>query len=418
MKPKKIVFLGLFGQQNLGNECTLQAMVYHARQRFRDAEIKCVCTGPEDTLARHGIPSFDMYAPPGEVKQEGGNKLWTFMRKAAARAWRESLHGFRAFKILQGSDMLIVPGTGLLVDHSTGFGGYPYYVFKWLLIAWLCRCKVFIVSIGAGPIYHPISKFLVRRALSLAHYRSFRDGFSREYIEGIGFKAADDPVYPDLAFSLPQSVLPKAPKRGGLKPVVGVGLIDYYGQGSDGVLRGRDAYRDYIGKTGGFIQWLVENEYDVRLLIGDVEYDTAARKVVLEDLENRGIRLGDGRVVSEPIDSVEDLLSQLAETDIVISPRFHNIILALMLKKKTISLSYNEKFEALMAEFELREYCQRLDQLEVERLIEQVASIQKYGGNLGLYIRRKADEYRRALDQQYQMIFDSEEASEPGDLAV
>ena len=64
MKPKRIAFFGLFGQGNLGNECTLQAIIYNVRKYFPDAEFKCICSGPEDTSVRHNIPAFPMREMP------------------------------------------------------------------------------------------------------------------------------------------------------------------------------------------------------------------------------------------------------------------------------------------------------------------------------------------------------------------
>jgi len=405
MKRKKIVLFGLFGQQNLGNECTLQAMLYHVRKSIPDAEISCICTGPEDTRSRHGIPAFEMYPASDQGGQDGKNFLPRFLLKITAWAWREVQHGVRAFKTLRGSDLVIVPGTGLLVDHTTGFRGYPYYIFKWAIIAKLCRCKFLIVSIGAGPISHPLSKFFIKTALSLADYRSYRDTFSKVYIESIGFVRSDDPIYPDLAFSLPENTIHEGRRSDTSRTVVGVGLIDYFGQGSKHGWAGRDVYCDYINKTGAFITWLLDNNYRVRLVIGDIGCDMTAIKDVLEFIEKRGGSCGDVQIIHEPIISVEELLTQLARTDIVVSPRFHNIILALMLKKRVISLSYNEKFESLMLDFGLERYCQRLDELDVNGLIELLTSLERDHDNLALRISKRTEECRRALEEQYKAIF-------------
>ena len=58
----------------------------------------------------------------------------------------------RAFRELKGTDMVIVPGTGLLTDAFGLSDWGPYSVFKWVLMAKLRRCRVLFVSVGAGPI--------------------------------------------------------------------------------------------------------------------------------------------------------------------------------------------------------------------------------------------------------------------------
>jgi polysaccharide pyruvyl transferase WcaK-like protein len=380
-------------------------MIYNARKYLPDAEFRCICSGHEDTSERHNISAFPMGAMSGKVFPGKNNTLLTLLRKVFVRITKEVLHGVRGFKILKGSDVLVAPGTGLLVDHTTGFRGYPYNVFKWSVIAKMCRCKLLFVSVGAGPIYHPLSRWFIRSALSLAEYRSYRDTFSKQYIERIGFDSNSDPVYPDLAFSLPSAMMTKRDHRSGQRPVIGVGVVDYYGQSGKLQRRGDDIYRDYVNKTAIFVTWLLEHNYSVRVLIGDVKYDSSVRQDLIELLEKRGLKDDEGQIVNGTISSVEQLLSQLEKTDIVISPRFHNIILALMLNKPVISLSHHQKFDSLMAGLGLAEYCLHIENLNVDRLIEQFKKVAKNSEDLKPYIKRKTEEYRKALDEQYTFIF-------------
>ncbi len=64
--------------------------------------------------------------------------------------------------------------------------------------------------------------------------------------------------------------------------------------------------------------------------------------------------------------TVEELLRQLRETDAVISPRFHNLVLALMLDKPVIALSDLPKVTALLADLGLGRFCLSLEGLKPE----------------------------------------------------
>jgi polysaccharide pyruvyl transferase WcaK-like protein len=408
-KPRKISLFGLFGQQNLGNDCTLQAMFYYARKYFPDAEFKCICSGPEDVSARYNIPAYPIRVMTAKTRGGKRNHLARLLRGVFYRMPRELGHWFMAIKTLKGSDILIVPGTGLLVDHTTGPLGYPYYVFQWSLVAKLCRCKLFIVSMGAGPIYHSLSRWFIKRALSLADYRSYRDAFSRQYVESIGFEKNSDAVYPDLAFSLPVAMMPESGNSSGQRqrPVIGVGVVDYYGQSGKHQYNGEAIYRDYIDKTATFVKWLYEHNYSVRVIIGDIQYDSPVRQDLIELIEKYGLNNGDGRIISEPVSSNEQLLAQLAKSDIVVSPRFHNIILALMLNKPVIALSHHEKFDSLMAGMGLTKYCHSIHDLDMDKLIEKFIKLEKNAEMLKPYIKKKTEEYRRALDEQYHFIFNN-----------
>ena len=141
----------------------------------------------------------------------------------------------RAFRELKGTDMLIVPGTGLVTDAFGLLNWGPYSLFKWVLMAKLRRSRVLFVSIGAGPIDSILGRGLVKATLSLADYRSYRDDASRDYLRGIGFPAKRDRVYPDLVFGLPESLLSRDHARSeGTRRVVGLGLMVYHGKYSAG----------------------------------------------------------------------------------------------------------------------------------------------------------------------------------------
>ena len=42
-KRTKIALFGIFGVQNLGNECVLQAMIHNIRERVPEAELYGIC---------------------------------------------------------------------------------------------------------------------------------------------------------------------------------------------------------------------------------------------------------------------------------------------------------------------------------------------------------------------------------------
>lgn len=404
-RRRKIAFYGLFGQQNLGNECTLQAILRKTSENLPDADLYCICTDPDDTEKRHNVRAFPIKGIPGKARATGESRFRRLFRKLFHRIPNELLHWVKAYRILKGTQMLIAPGTGLLTDYATSPFSRPYDVFKWSMIAKLCRCKLLFVSVGAAAMHHPISRIFFKSALSLADYRSYRDLYTRRYLKSIGFVSDRDPVYPDLAFSLEQSMLREHEHRGGKWRIIGVGLKDYYGQLGVRQDVGDAIYRDYLEKLCTFVVWLLEQGYTVRILMGDPLYDRPVKDDLMASLESRGIDWKDGRILDEPVYTVEDLLSQIATTDMVVSPRFHNILLALMLNKPAIALAYQEKFESLMGDLGLSEYCQHIDRLDVERLKGQFIEFKAKSVTILSSVQRKTQEYRMSLEEQYANIF-------------
>jgi polysaccharide pyruvyl transferase WcaK-like protein len=403
LKPK-ICVLGPFGQGNLGNECTLQALLHHVRRYFPSGELLCICSEPSDTSTRHNIPSVLMSrrnirngAP--NAARPTGSRMVRWLRRARTAIPREMADWLMAFKTLKGRDMLIVSGS-FLTDFSGSLLDWPYDIFKWSVIAKLCRCRLLFVSVGAGPIYEPVNRWFVRSALSLADFRSYRETSTVAYLKSLGFATDGDPVYPDLAFSLPLALV-RSPVRGARRPVVGIGLMN-----DPAKLRtdtpSRAMHPAYLEKLASFSRWLLAQGYDLRLLIGDFVYDRAVVREFDDLLRNPS---NDGRISSAPASSVEELLSQLMETDFVVATRFHNVLLALALNKPVIAVTFHHKSVSLMNAMGLSEYAQDIGDLDVGRLIERFGELERDATELKALIRQTTGDYRRLLDEQYELLF-------------
>jgi polysaccharide pyruvyl transferase WcaK-like protein len=224
-----------------------------------------------------------------------------------------------------------------------------------------------------------------------------------EYVKRMGIATNGDRVYPDLAFSLPEADMPhdESPKRH--RRVIGVGVMHHSSMyGPEGP---SDAmYLAYLDKLVVLVQWLLTHEYDVRLLIGD-KSDTFVTEKFVSLLRERLPAGYEGRIFNEPVDSVEQLVSQLAATDIVVATRFHNVLLALLLNKPVISISFHSKCSSLMSSIGLSEYCHDINHLSAGELIQQFCDIEKDAAKLELFIRQRTEEFRRELDEQYGAIF-------------
>jgi polysaccharide pyruvyl transferase WcaK-like protein len=400
----KIAFFGHFDSTNFGNESTLQAMLYHLRRFLPDAEVTCISTGPEAAVATHHINAI----PISEIFVKWWvprNSLTRALRKICVGLPSEPYRWIRAFASLRRTDMLIIPGTGLLTDAYGLLSWGPYNLLKWSLIAKVCRCKLLFVSIGAGPVYGSLGKYFIKSLLSLADFRSYRDNSSKRYLEDIGFHADSDRVYPDLVFSLPETMIPRQGTKHGRRSVIGLGLMEYAGKYSVSQ-PSNEIYLAYLENLVKFVGWLLAHEYDVRLLIGDIgdrRVTREFRSLLRERLSGRDC--DEGRIIEEPVFSVEQLVSQIAATDIVVATRFHNVLLALLCNKPVIAISFHHKCESLMKAMGLSSYSQDINDLQADRLIESFCDLEKNGDKLKPLIRDKVFEFREALDEQYSLIF-------------
>jgi polysaccharide pyruvyl transferase WcaK-like protein len=408
-KSNKIAFFGVFGNQNLGNECTLEATMYNIHKVVPDATFTCLCTVPKDTELRHGIPAHAAHRehPTWLDSQLGSGRrprLMRFLRRFLFRIPLELIHWAKGFNIMKGSHMLIVPGTQVVSDYATGPFSWPYDIFKWAIIAKLCKVRVLFLNIGVGPIYHPLSRWFIKTSLNLSDYRSYRDIASKHYVEKMGACRTSDPVYPDLAFSLQSTLLPACQNLGKQRLVFGIGLKDYLGRTGLRDRRNNHTYRDYLNMLGDLVAWLCARNYTVRVIIGDILYDSGVKQDFMELLHERGLMNQEGQIVNEPVFTVRDLLSQIAAVDFLVTSRFHNLVLALMLNKPVLCLSDHGKLDSLMTEIGLTEYCLSLANLNFNDVIDRVTKLEKNAKALRLYIKQKTEDYRKTLDEQYTLI--------------
>jgi polysaccharide pyruvyl transferase WcaK-like protein len=154
------------------------------------------------------------------------------------------------------------------------------------------------------------------------------------------------------------------------------------------------------------VRWLLAHEYDVRLLSGDL-VDMPARQEFRDLLRKRLSVQDEGRIIDEPVVSVENLLSQIAATDIVVATRFHNVLLALLCNKPVIAISFHHKCESLMSAMGLSGYCLDINDLKADRLIEKFCDLEVNTSKLKPLIRERVGEFRKALDEQYKFIFNN-----------
>jgi len=426
---KKIGLLGPYGYGSLGDAAILEAMIQNVRKQYPDAQISAIALNPKDTELWHKIPAYPMTRMPDrdwrrpDQVQSSQNPVRRFaywlryhpnqrLRKLERVLFRLPLELIlikRAFAFLANFNCLMICGGGQLDDYWGGAWGLPYIILKWSILAKLRGAQLQFVSVGAGPIDASLSRIFFKAALALANYRSYRDVESKLYMAGIGFKR-NDPVYPDLAHSLQREIKQPADcseeQNSQVKShlVVGVGPMAYF---DPRVWPERDSavYLGYLNKLAEFVKWLIRHEYNVCFFPGDFHFDS----LVIEDL----IRLLDadktlstaGKIIKEPIDTVETLLEQLAITDIVIATRFHGVLLSHFMGKPVVALSYHQKIDTLMAAAGQSDYNLSIDTFDVPTLIERFQTLAANREHAAAQIGQQKQVYIKALEEQYERIF-------------
>ncbi len=396
-REPRIILYGHFGSGNIGNDSSLEAML-HAIKKYRpSAEVLCICNGPQEVRDRFGIETLQISAASHGGDDRSGSRLKRIMNRIAAEIgfWWKRPAWF------QSGDQFTVVGTGAVDDMAVKHPwNAPYDLFKWCSVARMGHAKLVFLSVGVGPIMNQISRFLMLWALRMAHYRSYRETAAFEYLKSVGYDTRGDVLYPDLVFSLPKETLPH-PKKTSSSIEVGLGLINYHGWRHDPE-RGEAIYQEYVLKIKKIVAWLLDKGCSIRIISGDA-IDQRPVQEVIEYVakEKPGQKQ---KLIVEPILDVAQLFEQIAQTDIVIASRFHNVLCSLMLERPVISLGYHEKNVNLMTEMGLADYCQHIESFTFEKVTEQ---FERYASELEEAvhcIHQKNEQYRQSLDEQYRAI--------------
>jgi polysaccharide pyruvyl transferase WcaK-like protein len=413
---ERIGLFGPWGYGNLGCAATVDATIQNIRVYRPNAELVCFSLFPADTEQRHGVRSYRLGT--GGWEDEVQRPELASMRLAGWLQSRRSSVVRRAgrllrrlrmevgmvpqtYRRLKPLDLLIVTGGGQLLDFWGSALSHPWWLLKYAVLSRLAGTRLVFLSVGAGPVDSRLSRVFCRGALWLSSYRSYRDEASKEFVKARLKFRRDDPVYPDLAYSLHTRQQPPA---SGNRRVVGLGVMTY-NDPRHWPDKDVSVYRGYLERHAAFVRWLVERGYRVSLLVGEsrADRDTIGDLVpILErcfDLDSE-----DAPVRNESILTVEELLGQIDRTDLVVASRLHNVLLATLRYKPVIALSYHPKIDSLMEEAGQARYCLPIHEFDLDLLKARFQELEHDSAAIRRHFARLVAARRVALEEQYERV--------------
>jgi polysaccharide pyruvyl transferase WcaK-like protein len=420
----KIGLLHHVGGGNLGDDATLHVVTHNIKRRWPHAIITALSINPADTRKRHGIPSYPIstktwsfgYVP---AKTEATLKetlktfakkysfLFRLLRAANALAIRLPRGFFRelsflaaSFRIIRSFNLLIISGGGQLTERD-GSWGFPYTIFKWVLLAKLARVRRVFLNVGAGPLTRPLSKFLVKRALFAADYVSFRDGQSRMLAQELGF-TGESQVFPDCAYSLEVPV-PRTSSVGKRdQPIVGIAPLPFCDPRLGPAEGNQIVYDDFIGKLAIFASWLVGHSFSLALFGSDIGIDRLAIDDLQRVLRNRHNLTS---AVYNSVNSMYELLAAMSAMDYVVTCRFHGVVFAHLLNKPVLAISHHPKVTNLMNDLGLPKYCVDIRKFDPSLLTDTFRSLVSNTDEIKSRMAAILVNYRSQLTIQFDGLF-------------
>ncbi|MFD4195992.1 polysaccharide pyruvyl transferase family protein [Amycolatopsis thermoflava] len=383
----RIGFFGILGSGNLGNDGSLDAVMTYVRERYPDAELGFLAMGPEQLTARYGAPATHLQWYEPHAGDAAG------LRAAGLKVLGKLLDPFRTWAWVRNYDVVIVPGMGVLeATLPLRPWALPYSLFWLGATARLTGTRVALVSVGADVVRKRATRWVITRAARLAHYRSYRDEHSRQAMARMGVDVSADAVFPDLAFGLADPE--PRPSTG----AVGVGVMAFHG-GNDDRARADDINRAYLSTVKRFVRLLADEGRPIRLFTGDVADDEVPAEIIAT--------VPGADITAEPLTSLQDLMRRMAEVDVVVATRYHNVLCALKTAKPTISLGYARKNDVLMSAMGLGEFCQSAREPDFDRLVAQFRELEDRREELTAVLKERNRVMSERLERQFAIMSES-----------
>jgi polysaccharide pyruvyl transferase WcaK-like protein len=415
------------GGGNLGDEGTQEAVMQAIKSRWPRASFVGLTMNPDDTRARHGIPSYPLrretwtmgyrsdgapVTPREDAKRRLGKYplafavlriIYTLAIRIPKTIGQELIFLIRSRRIIRSLDLLIVNGGGQLTEWG-GPWKFTYTVFKWVSLARWSGVRCYFLNIGAGPLTSPLAKFFARRALFSAEYVSFRDEESRTLARQIGYTGPAH-VYPDSVYSLTVTSHDSTDPRPGRPPIVAVSPMPYCDPRIFAE-KNQSVYDSYIRTLGRFTAHLLRHGCAVALLSSDIGVDPMAVEDLQRALKNDGISAVSHSLSAEPVASTQDLLARMSAVDFVVTSRFHGVVCAHLVNKPVVALSHHPKVAALMNDLGLAEYCVRdLRSFDVEGLTATFQALVADQDQIRARMPERLAAYRGRLAGQFDELF-------------
>jgi polysaccharide pyruvyl transferase WcaK-like protein len=425
----KIALVSPYNGGNLGDAAIQEAMIANLRQRLPGAQFLGITLDCDNFVRQHGGDAFPLLPsgarlpraqnqptlavelgsqnlplekpPQNSIRRAlrgipGLRSLVRSVRTCLILVRRHASHWRDGYRAVRGQDLLVISGGGQLDEEYGGGWRLPFAIWKWVFLAHLAKVPCALASVGAGKLHQHASRFFVSQALRMCTYRSFREPKSRAIVAGILPRAVNDAVVPDLAFSLPDSLLPSPSgeirKMAQGRPVIALSPMAYL---KPGIWPNGNAtlYERYVQQLAEVLACLSRRGYFFVVACSS-RYDDES--VIPELLERLDVELKsnlEGRLHFPLIKSWPELVGVLRQSDILIASRLHGTILGFVAGTPVIAISSDPKVDWVMEDLQQTDYLLQFRDFTAEDVLQAVDRLQKNRDTCVEHIRS----YRRQL---------------------
>ena len=313
----RLLLVGYYGGINYGDEALAQVIAEKAKEIYPDVEIISLTLDEQYTRRIHNL-----YGIP----YDGLNTL---------KNWQSFK---RLLKAIEGSDIVIIGGGGVLHDMKNRLS-MTFYLFPIILSKLLGKPTAFFSVAVDPPIHSSLNKMLLRLTCNVVDHISVRDVMSKTYLERIGVKKKinliGDPV---LMLKPEQKELETVFKQENinLSKLIGVN-IRQWGKLDEKV----------VDKLPQVLDTLIEEGYQIIFLCSPNDIEIS--KEIVSKIKNNN----DCRLILATKYKPSLILGLISKFDLILTMRLHFAISAVVVGTPCVTLPYLYKVEDFTETFSL-----------------------------------------------------------------
>lgn len=385
----KVALVGLHSSRNLGDTAIFVAALEAVRARRPLAEIVVVAPDPVDSSRCLGVTSFPFYGDGAEVAATGTTPV-----PSAPAAGGRLAAMWRVFRFARTVDAVVFSGGGQLDDFWGGAWQVPFWLWFWVACARLRRLPVGFLGVGLDRLSSRASRWFTLAAVRGARYCVLRDDESRQLLVRSGLQRPCD-VCPDLAFGLPPpgARAPEMPPQDRFV-IVNPAASSMWAHGFD------PGNEPYLQALLDLCRWLLARGVLVRMLSTQDAMDYPAMDYIAERLRSAG----ETGWSLHRVRSLAELFAQIAGAELVVSSRFHGLILPLVAGIPVVAVAPMRKMRRLMHDIEMQDCSLDLTDATSARLVALVEEVLQDRNRLTARAAAKVEEFRRNLAQHYDRL--------------
>jgi len=370
----RILFLGTHGQANIGDELLLTTFL----QQLGDEHRYVVNSYSPERTRTELAPHYDV-----DVISTSGDR-WSLLRH------------------LVRCDAVVFGGGSIVKELYRSVGRWRYatlvMVLALVLVARAARRPVLLCGVGVGPIDTRAGRLLAAMIVRTASLVSVRDATSYATCLSIGARPERVVRIPDPAFvNRTDQLLPTAQQSGGSNERVRIAL------NLNRDIANGDRWDDALAELTQTFE-LVADRIPIELhalpmqsAFKDHDDATVLREFLADHPEWHP-------VLHHTADH-HDIASIIAGCDLVVSERFHAVVVAAILGRPTVGLLYDVKVAELADQLGIRDRSIDINQpFDPAHLADAIVDTAALGVDEGLRLHMQAETYRTELDAHFGQI--------------